>query len=114
MQTIQLTRGVPADESYPLELVRECAAAVMQDPKLALEAMRYGTGYGFTPLRELLAVQNGVSPDQVLIGNGSLSFVDLLGLILPVGATVLVESPTYDRTLTLLKRHRVNIVSVPL
>ncbi len=114
MQTIQLTRGVPADESYPLELVRECAAAVMQDPKLALEAMRYGTGYGFTPLRELLAVQNGVSPDQVLIGNGSLSFVDLLGLILPTGATVLVESPTYDRTITLLKRHGVNIVLVPL
>ena len=92
MQTIQLTRGVPADESYPLELVRECAAAVMQDPKLALEAMRYGTGYGFTPLRELLATQNGVSPDQVLIGNGSLSFVDLLGLIQPVRLHLWAES----------------------
>jgi 2-aminoadipate transaminase len=114
MQMIQLTRGVPADESYPLELVRDCASAVMQDPKLSLEAMRYGTGYGFTPLRELLAAQNSVTADQVLIGNGSLSFVDLLGLILPTGATVLVESPTYDRTITLLKRHGVNIVSVPL
>ncbi len=114
MQTIQLTRGVPADESYPLELVRECAASVMSDPKLALEAMRYGTGYGFNPLRELLAAQNGVTTDQVLIGNGSLSFVDLLGLILPSGATVLVEAPTYDRTITLLKRHGVNIVAIPL
>ncbi len=114
MQTIQLTRGVPADESYPLELVRESAAAVMADPKLALETMRYGTGYGFNPLRELLAAQNGVTTDQVLIGNGSLSFVDLLGLILEPGATVLVEAPTYDRTITLLKRHGVNIVAVPL
>lgn len=114
MQPIQLTRGVPADESYPLELVRECASSVMQDPKLSLEAMRYGTGYGFMPLRELLASQHGLSADQVLIGNGSLSFVDLLGLTLEKGATVLVESPTYDRTITLLKRHGVNIIPVPL
>ena len=42
MNTIALTRGVPADESYPLEQLGECAAAVMHDPKLALEAMRYG------------------------------------------------------------------------
>jgi 2-aminoadipate transaminase len=114
MKTIQLTRGVPADESYPLEAVRECASAVMSDSKLALEAMRYGTGYGFTPLRELLAAKYNVGADQVLVGNGSLSFVDLLGLILEPNSTVLVESPTYDRTITLLKRHGVNIVSVPL
>jgi 2-aminoadipate transaminase len=114
MKTIQLTRGVPADESYPLLEVRECASAVMSDSTLALEAMRYGTGYGFAPLRELLAGQYGVGSDQVLIGNGSLSFVDLLGLVLEKGSTVLVESPTYDRTITLLKRHGVNIVSVPL
>jgi 2-aminoadipate transaminase len=114
MKTIQLTRGVPADESYPLEAVRQCATAVMSDPKLGLEAMRYGTGYGFAPLRELLAGQYGVGLEQVMIGNGSLSFVDLFGLILTPGSTVLVESPTYDRTITLLKRHGVNVVSVPL
>jgi 2-aminoadipate transaminase len=114
MKTIQLTRGVPADESYPLSEVRECASAVMSDPTLALEAMRYGTGYGFAPLRELLAGQYSVNSEQVMVGNGSLSFVDLLGLVLEKGSTVLVESPTYDRTITLLKRHGVNIVSVPL
>jgi 2-aminoadipate transaminase len=114
MKTIQLTRGVPADESYPIQAVRECASAVMSDPQLALEAMRYGTGYGFAPLRELLAGQYGVGIDQVMIGNGSLSFVDLLGLVLDKGDTVLVESPTYDRTITLLKRHGVNIVPVHL
>jgi 2-aminoadipate transaminase len=114
MNTIALTRGVPADESYPLHEVSECAQAVMSDPKLALEAMRYGTGYGFGPLRELLAGQNGVSSDEVLIGNGSLSFVDLLGYVLKPGDTVLVESPTYDRTITLLKRHGLNVVDVKL
>ena len=114
MNTIALTRGVPADESYPLEELADCASAVMRDSKLALEAMRYGTGYGFGPLRELLSAQSGVSADQVLIGNGSLSFVDLLGVILPAGEAVLVESPTYDRTITLLKRHGLNVIPVPL
>jgi 2-aminoadipate transaminase len=102
MNQIALTRGVPADESYPLEEVASCAQSVMQDPKLALEAMRYGTGYGFNPLRELLAAQYSVNADQVLVGNGSLSFV------------VLVEAPTYDRTITLLKRHGLNVVDVHL
>jgi 2-aminoadipate transaminase len=114
MNQIALTRGVPADESYPLEEVASCAQSVMQDPKLALEAMRYGTGYGFNPLRELLAAQYGVNADQVLVGNGSLSFVDLLGVILSPGSTVLVEAPTYDRTITLLKRHGLNVVDVHL
>jgi DNA-binding transcriptional MocR family regulator len=114
MNTIALTRGVPADESYPLEQIADCAQAVMHDQKLALEAMRYGTGYGFAPLREHLAAQNGVSSDEVLIGNGSLSFVDLLGYVLEPSAAVLVESPTYDRTIALLKRHGFNVVDVKL
>jgi 2-aminoadipate transaminase len=114
MNQIALTRGVPADESYPLEEVASCAQSVMQDHTLALEAMRYGTGYGFNPLRELLATQYRVSADQVLVGNGSLSFVDLLGVILDPGSTVLVEAPTYDRTITLLKRHHLNVVDVHL
>jgi 2-aminoadipate transaminase len=114
MNQISLTRGVPADESYPLDEVASCALSVMQDHKLSLEAMRYGTGYGFNPLRELLAAQYGVTVDQVLVGNGSLSFVDLLGVIIEPGSTVLVEAPTYDRTLTLLKRHGLNVVDVHL
>ena len=86
----------------------------MRDPRLALEVMRYGTGYGFGPLRELLTAHNNVSADQVLIGNGSLSFADLLGVILPAGAAVIVESPTCDRTITLLRRYRVNVIPGPL
>jgi 2-aminoadipate transaminase len=114
MNQIALTRGVPADESYPLEEVASCAQSVMQNQQLAVEAMRYGTGYGFNPLREFLAAQYRVNVDQVLVGNGSLSFVDLLGVILEPGSTVLVEAPTYDRTITLLKRHGLNIVDVHL
>ena len=38
MNTIHFTRGIPADESYPLEQLASCAEAVMRGPK-ALETM---------------------------------------------------------------------------
>src|SRR5262249_51648113 len=51
----------------------------------------------------------------VMLANGSLQFVDFMGLtLLQPGDTVLVESPTYDRTLTLLRRHRARIVGIRL
>ena len=107
---INLTRGVPADESFPLEALRECAAEAVQT-----DVLKYGDGYGYKPLREYLAQSNGASLEQVMVTNGSLQFVDLLGLsLLKAGDVVLVESPTYDRTLTLLRRHGVVPVGVRL
>lgn len=114
MKTLPFTRGVPDDESYPLEEVAQCAQAVLSGP-LALETMRYGTGHGFGPLRELLAERNKVKLENVLVGNGSLSFIDLMGVsTLKSGDTVFVESPTYDRVLTLFRRHGIQVVGLPL
>jgi 2-aminoadipate transaminase len=114
MQTISLTRGIPADESYPLKRVSECMNAVLHGEH-AVETMRYGTGHGFTPLRQILAEKNGVKLENVMTGNGSLGFIDLMGLAwLKTGDAVLVESPTYDRTLTLLRRHGLRPVGVKL
>jgi DNA-binding transcriptional MocR family regulator len=70
---------------------------------------------GFAPLREWLAGWQGVEVEQVLVGNGSLQLIDFLCLtILQPGDMVLTESPTYDRTLTLLRRHKARIVGIPL
>ncbi len=111
---INFTRGIPADESYPLAEVAECAQAVLTGSH-ALETMRYGTGFGYGPLREALAAREGASLEQVIVGNGSLSFIDLMGVsILQAGDTVLVESPTYDRVLTLFRRHGIHAVGIPL
>jgi 2-aminoadipate transaminase len=109
---IPLTRGVPADESYPLAQLQACASAVLGG-KHALAAMRYGDGYGFLPLRQWLAGRYGVADDEVMLANGSLQFVEFvaLGLLAP-GDRVLVESPTYDRTLVLLRRY--GLVPVPV
>lgn len=114
MKPINFTRGIPADESYPLEQVAACASTVLHGPN-ALETMKYGTGYGFNPLREIIAAKYGTKLENVMVGNGSLGFIDLIGLAwLKAGDAVLVESPTYDRTLTLLRRHGLNPVGVTL
>jgi len=51
----------------------------------------------------------------VLTGNGSLQLIEFLCLqVVKPGDVVFVESPTYDRTLTLLRRHHATIVGIPL
>lgn len=111
---IDFTRGVPAVESFPLEQVAECAAAVVGGPHGAT-IMQYGKGTGFAPLREWLAARHGVSADEVLLANGSLQIVEFIGVgLLKPGDLVFVESPTYDRTLTLLRRYGATIVGIPM
>jgi DNA-binding transcriptional MocR family regulator len=109
--TINFTRGVPADESYPLAELAEAAAGAVRDQGAA--ALRYGPATGFAPLRAWLAEWQGVAPEQVLIANGSLQLIEFACLAwLSPGDVVLTERPTYDRTLTILRRHGVRPVGV--
>lgn len=113
-QTINFTRGVPADESFPLERVAAAASAAITG-EYGIQVMQYGKSFGFLPLREWLAERHGVETEQVMLANGSLQFLDFIGLaLLEPGDTVFVESPTYDRTLTLMRRHNANIVGIAL
>jgi len=50
---IDFTRGVPADESFPLAELAECAAAVVAGPHSVL-VQQYGPSLGFGPLRAWL------------------------------------------------------------
>lgn len=110
---ILFTRGVPATESFPLEQVAEAAAHVVRH--YGPQTMQYTKSLGFLPLRQALASDYGVSEEQVLLANGSLQIVDFLGhALLGKGATVFTESPSYDRTLTLCRRHGAQIVGIPL
>ena len=113
-RTINFTRGVPADESFPFEQLAECAAAAISGPE-RVRVLQYGGSLGFAPLREWLAARHGVRLEQVLLANGSLQLLDLLGwALLERGDAVLVESPTYDRALTLFRRHSAAVAGVPL
>jgi DNA-binding transcriptional MocR family regulator len=109
---INFTRGVPATESFPLAELTDAAMAAFQHHGAALQ---YGPALGFAPLREWIAQWQGVHPQQVLTGNGSLELLEFLcRLLLQPGDVVFTEAPTYDRTLTLLRRHRATVVGIPL
>ena len=113
MKPILFTRGVPATESFPLEEIAAAAASVLRDQGAAL--LQYGSSTGLPFLREWLAAWQGVKPEQVLTGNGSLQLLEFLCLALVrPGDVVVTEAPTYDRTITLLRRHGAEVVGVPL
>jgi len=113
LKTILFNRGVPATESFAIEDVRAAAAAALTAHGPTL--LQYGPSLGFPPLREWLAAAHGVPVDQVIVGNGSLQLLEFLCLSqVRTGDVVLTESPTYDRTLTLLRRHGARPVGVPL
>jgi 2-aminoadipate transaminase len=113
MDTINFTRGVPANESFPVSELVDAATAIFGSK--AAHILQYGPASGFQPLREWLAEWQGVTPDRVLTGNGSLQLVEFLCLhALEPGDVVFTESPTYDRTIGMLRRHGANVVGIPL
>lgn len=112
-ETINFTRGVPANESYPLDEMREAADTVLKENGVSI--MQYGPALGYAPLREWIAQWQGVQPNQVLTGNGSLELVEFLcRYILKPGDVVFTEAPSYDRAITLFRRHQAQLVGIPL
>ncbi len=112
--TISFARGAPSADILPHEAVREAAArALAEDWETALS---YGVGIGHPGLCQWVAERHGgLDPAQVMIANGSLEAGAMLfEHLLSAGDRVIVEQPTYDRTLLLLQRLGVELVPVPL
>jgi 2-aminoadipate transaminase len=110
---IVFTRGVPPPEAFPTEELGACLeAAVRENPDVVLQ---YGQQPGYAPLREELAGEYGVSPQEILIGNGSLQLQDLVSshLVKP-GAVVYTEQPSYDRAIKTFRRRGARAVGIPL
>jgi DNA-binding transcriptional MocR family regulator len=110
---IPLTRGVPPVSAFPVAELGECAATALRDSAAVL--LQYGRSPGYAPLREWLGQHYGVAPDQVLIANGALEiFSFITQACLAPGARVFVESPSYDRSITLLRRTGADVIGIPL
>lgn len=110
---INFTRGVPATESFPVEEMK--AASQVALDKYGTTILQYGKSFGFMPLREWLAEWQGVTVEQVLTANGSLQIVEFLCFhFIRPGDVVFTEVPSYDRTITMLRRHGAKIVGIPL
>ncbi|HEY2543564.1 MAG TPA: PLP-dependent aminotransferase family protein [Gaiellaceae bacterium] len=113
MGVISFARGIPAPECLPIEEIADCAkAAIERDGKAVLS---YGPGGGYGPLREWIAARHGVEPGRVVVTSGSLQgFVFLAEQLVQPGARILVEAPTYDRPIKILRRLGAEIVGVPM
>jgi 2-aminoadipate transaminase len=113
VETINFTRGVPALESFPTTDLIQCSAAALAANGDAM--LQYGPSAGLAPLRAWLADWQGVKPEQVLTGNGSLELVEFLcTALLKPGDVVFTENPSYDRAITLFRRHGLTVIGVPL
>jgi 2-aminoadipate transaminase len=107
---ISFARGVPAPECLPVEELADCArAALERDGRTILS---YGPSPGYAPLREWIAGRHGVAVERVFITNGSLQGFVFLAQRLAPGRRVLVESPTYDRPLKILRELGADVVAL--
>ena len=113
MAQISFARGAPSLDIVDVEGLREASQlAFDKDPA---GTVAYGTSVGYVPLREWIAEQHGVEVEQVLVTNGSMQAdAFLFQLLVNPGDPVVVESPTYDRTLLNLRNREADLHMVEL
>src|SRR5919199_4770845 len=111
--SISFARGAPSLDIVDVEGLKQAAQAAFTEDAAGTTA--YGTSVGYVPLREWIASKHGVETDQVLVTNGSMQAdAFLFQLLVQAGDAVVVESPTYDRTLLNLRNRGADIRMVPL
>ena len=111
--TISFARGAPSLDIVAVDDLRAAAARALEaDPG---GAFAYGTSVGYPPLREWIAEQHGVPVERVLVTNGSMQAdAFLFETLVGPGDQVVVEAPTYDRTLLSLRARGAEILAIPL
>ncbi len=112
--TISFARGAPSADLLPVDLVKEAAETALTED--ATRALSYGTGIGHPALCEWIGNRHGgVDPARVMVTNGSLEAGWMLfSALLAPGDEVVVEQPSYDRTLLMLDKLGVDRIGVPL
>lgn len=110
---ISFARGAPSLDIIDVQGLREAAARALEsDPG---GATAYGTAVGYLKLRAWIAERHGVAPENVIVTNGSMQadaflFEQLVG----AGDEVIVERPTYDRTLLSLRKRGARVHAIEL
>jgi DNA-binding transcriptional MocR family regulator len=111
--TISFARGAPSLDIVDVEGLRDAAARAFESDPAGTTA--YGTSVGYPRLRAWIADRHGVEPERVLVTNGSMQADAFLfeQLVAP-GDEVIVERPTYDRTLLSLRERGARLYAVEL
>jgi 2-aminoadipate transaminase len=111
--TISFARGAPSLDIIDVEGLRDAATrAFTSDPA---GSTAYGTSVGYPRLRAWIAERHGVEPERVLVTNGSMQAdAFLFEQLVSAGDDVVVERPTYDRTLLSLRARGARVHPVEL
>jgi 2-aminoadipate transaminase len=111
--TISFARGAPSLDIVDIEGLKAAAKRAFESDPAGLTG--YGTAIGYPPLRQWIADQHQVDPSQVIVTNGSMQADAFLfdHLVAP-GDPVIVERPTYDRTLLGLRQRGADIRPIEL
>ncbi len=111
--SISFARGAPSLDIVDVDGLRAAADSVFTNDPAGVTA--YGTSIGYPPLRSWIAERHQVEPAQVLVTNGSMQAdAFLFDALVQSGDTVIVERPTYDRTLLSLRNRGADVRAVEL
>jgi len=116
---ISFAGGLPNPKLFPIkELADACLKVLQEDGENVLQ---YSTTEGYLPLREYIAeryfVKRGlqVSPDEILITNGSQQGLDLVGKVfLNKGDRIVIERPGYLGAIQAFGIYEPEFVPIPL
>ena len=110
---ISFARGAPSLDIVDVEGLKAAAQAAFTADPGGLTG--YGTSVGYVPLRQWIADKHGVAPENVVVTNGSMQAdAFLFDALVAEGDTVVVELPTYDRTLLSLRNRGADVRLVEL
>src|SRR6185369_615632 len=110
---ISFARGAPSLDIVDVEGLKAAATRAFERDPAGTTA--YGTAVGYAPLREWIANKHGVDASQVIVTNGSMQAdAFLFETLVKAGDPVVVEKPTYDRTLLNLRGRGADVRMVSL
>jgi 2-aminoadipate transaminase len=110
---ISFARGAPSLDIVDVEGLRDASVRAFESDPAGTTA--YGTAVGYPRLRSWIADRHGVEPERVLVTNGSMQADAFLfeHLVRP-GDEVIVERPSYDRTLLSLRQRGARLHDIEL
>jgi 2-aminoadipate transaminase len=110
---ITFARGAPSLDIVAVEdLKRAAQDAFEKDPG---GTFSYGNSGGYPGLRDWIAQKHQVAREQVIATNGSMQAdAFLFQRQVKSGDTVVVEAPTYDRTLLALREMGADLLAIPV
>jgi len=110
---ISFARGAPSLDIVDVEGLKASAQAAFDEDPGGLTA--YGTCVGYPPLRAWIAERHDVAEENVIVTNGSMQAdAFLFDALVSRGDAVIVERPTYDRTLLALRQRGADVRAVEL